>query len=337
MKKEGGNLDRKAEKSFLKYILLIIVLLMMFLSYRIISNYVLVLVSAFLLAYLVKPLHLFLSKRINKMASAWVCLILLFVILIIPLTLVITQISTQIYSAINSVDVENAIGNLEHFEILENIGINFKTIFDKIGSFIFSLVSDLVLKIPTLIFSFIIFIFAFIYALYDWKKISTGLKDFIPFGNKEKTIRELDDSTHGIVYGYFIIALLDFVVSLIGFYFLGVKFYLVLAFLVAILAFIPGLGPMMAMLPLLIYYLFLGNWINATVSLMLWIVLSLGVETILKTKILGDRSNIHPLVMILGIMGGTSLFGLFGFIIGPLLLVYTMKLIQGILGTNQSL
>lgn len=336
MKKKGDSVG-KTEKNFLKYILLIIIFLMLFLSYKIISNYILVLVSAFLLAYLVKPIHLFLSKRINKMASAWICLILLFVVLIVPLTFVITQISTQVYSAINSVNVKDAVNNLESFSILENVGINFKTIFDKIGAFMFSLVSDLVLKIPTLIFSFIIFIFAFIYALYDWKKISTGLKDFIPFANKEKTIKEIDDSTHGIVYGYFTIALIDFIIAVIGFYFLGVKFYFVLAFLVAILAFIPGLGPMVAMLPLLIYYLFMENWANAAITLVIWGILSIGVETILKTKILGDRSNIHPLIMILGIMGGTSLFGLFGFIIGPLLLVYTIKLIQGILGTNQSL
>jgi len=334
MRKKSGDSVMKTEKNFVKYILLVIIFLMIFLSYKIISSYILVLVSAFLLAYLAKPVYLFLSKRMNKLVAAWICLILLFVILIVPLSFIITQISTQAYSAINSVDIENILPGIDTLPVLEYTGINLTTIFEKAGSFIFSLVSTVVLKIPTLLISFIIFIFAFIYALCDWDKVSKGLKDFIPFNNKDKIVKELDDSTHGIVYGYLIIALIELVFSAIGFYILGIKFYFVLSFLVAILAFIPGLGPMLVLLPLIIYYLFLSNWTSVIISLIIWGILSIGIETILRTKILGDRSHIHPLVMILGITGGISLFGLFGFIVGPLLLTYTLKLVQGIFGSN---
>ena len=36
--------------------------------------------------------------------------------------------------------------------------------------------------------------------------------------------------------------------------------------------------------------------------------------------------------MFLGIIGGISVFGIFGFIIGPLILVFTIKLIDEIFG-----
>jgi predicted PurR-regulated permease PerM len=329
-RKNSGNRD----SGFGKYVLFGIILLMIFLSYKVLADYILVLISAFVFAYLVRPIHSFLSKRMNKMLSAWICLVLLFIVLIVPFAFVITQTSMQAYSVINSEDIVNVVDGISSLPFIAQFNIDFVNIFEKIGSLVFSLASEVALKIPKMILSFIVFLFAFIYILYDWDKISVGLRKLIPFKNKEKISKQLDDSTNGIVYGCLIIALLDFIISAIGFYFLGIKFYFVLAFLIAMLAFIPGFGPMVIMLPIVIYFVYLGGWFEIILSVVIWLILSVGVETLLKMKILGEKSNIHPLIMILGIIGGTAIFGLFGFIIGPLLLSYTIKLVQGISENN---
>jgi predicted PurR-regulated permease PerM len=42
----------------------------------------------------------------------------------------------------------------------------------------------------------------------------------------------------------------------------------------------------------------------------------------------GKSSRIHPLIMLVGIFGGVVIFGIWGVVIGPLLLAYTLKLIE---------
>jgi predicted PurR-regulated permease PerM len=65
-----------------------------------------------------------------------------------------------------------------------------------------------------------------------------------------------------------------------------------------------------------------------------WLIVSFFVETFIATKVLSGQSRIHPLVMLLGIIGGTTLFGLFGFIIGPLILVYTIRLVKELVSSR---
>ena len=55
---------------------------------------------------------------------------------------------------------------------------------------------------------------------------------------------------------------------------------------------------------------------------------SIYLDTMLRTKMSGKESNIHPIVMLLGIMGGTPLLGLAGIVVGPLLLSYTLEILE---------
>lgn len=56
--------------------------------------------------------------------------------------------------------------------------------------------------------------------------------------------------------------------------------------------------------------------------------LILSTDTILRPKIIGSVSNINSFIMLLGVLGGIALFGLLGFIIGPVVLVFSIKLLK---------
>ena len=107
-----------------------------------------------------------------------------------------------------------------------------------------------------------------------------------------------------------------------------------LLFLSFFLAFIPGLGSAIVWVPLAIYYLFFENWFTFIGVVVTGVILSVFVDTILRTKLLGKKSNINPYIMLIGILGGISLFGIFGFIIGPLILIYSLKIIREYLKRN---
>ena len=56
--------------------------------------------------------------------------------------------------------------------------------------------------------------------------------------------------------------------------------------------------------------------------------LSIFIETYLLNHIVEEKAKINPIIRIIGVLGGVPLFGIFGFIIGPLILVYTIKILE---------
>ena len=54
----------------------------------------------------------------------------------------------------------------------------------------------------------------------------------------------------------------------------------------------------------------------------------LSTDTLLRPKIIGSVSKINPFVMLLGVFGGIALFGILGFIIGPIVLFFSLRLIK---------
>jgi len=319
------------EKNFGRYLLLGIILVLIFLTYNMLAPYLIVLVSSFVFAYIAKPLFDIFTKKLNKSFSAVLCIILILCVFIIPIALVTTQIAVQAHDSVVNGDFDKIIDKIMPLPYLDQIKLNIDSGFNTIVSFVFSIVSGVASKLPSLLLSLILFLSSVFYILYDWDRLMFNVKKFIPFQNKEKTIRDISHATHGIIYGYILIAFIDFVIAAIGLYLIGIKFSLVLAFLIAFMVFIPGLGPMLVFIPLVIYFGLISDWASLISTIILWGILALFVETYLTAKILSGKTRIHPIIMLLGILGGTSVFGLFGFIIGPMILVYTIKIVESLL------
>jgi predicted PurR-regulated permease PerM len=52
------------------------------------------------------------------------------------------------------------------------------------------------------------------------------------------------------------------------------------------------------------------------------------IDNILKPKLIGSKANINPLIILLGMLGGVTIFGIVGLIAGPLILALTVTLIE---------
>jgi predicted PurR-regulated permease PerM len=94
--------------------------------------------------------------------------------------------------------------------------------------------------------------------------------------------------------------------------------------LTAIISIVPLLGAVIVWLPIVAYLAILGSingeyWRAITLFIYGVSVVS-AIDNILKPKIIGQRANIHPLIILLGILGGIQLFGIPGLLIGPLIL-----------------
>ncbi|MEK6850713.1 MAG: AI-2E family transporter [Nanoarchaeota archaeon] len=308
-----------------KYIFWVILVLLFVLSFWVIKPFITALISAFILAYLIEPLHKKISLKLNNKFSAIVCVIIILGIIIIPLLIVTGAIINQI-SFSENINFNSISKHISAFSFLNNLDLN--SLKTKALSILLSLITSIISYLPYLIISILITLLGTYYILINWNFLSSTLEALLPFKNKKAMRKEISGITQNIVHGYLLIAILEFIVAAIGFYIAGTKAFILLACLIALFAFIPGIGPGMVWIPTLIYYIFNQNYFSAAIVLITGLTISILIETILLGKIIGKKSNISPFIFLLGVLGGVPIFGIFGFIIGPLILVYSIKIIQ---------
>ena len=318
------------ENNFKKYFFWIIVLLLAILSYLIIKDFLIALVSSFVLAYLLLPIHRLFSKVMNKKLSAVLVLILLIIIIIVPVFFIgrtlVNQVSGVVFGEeamslansaeawINKLPIEN--------RFIEKVQDKLPDLIEKVGGLLLSFLSYLLSYIPNLIFLIIIIFFVSYFLLTEWGNLVGVIESIVPFKNKKKLTNKLADNSKNIVYGSLLIAIIAFVVAAIGFWIAGSEWFIFLSFLVAIAVFIPLVGPALIWGPMLIFDLIQANYYSAIIVAITGLLLSSVINGLLVTLIISKKSRIHPIVILLGIFGGVKLFGLFGFVIGPLILSF---------------
>lgn len=316
---------------FKKYFFWLFVALLLFLSYLMLKPYLATLVSAFILSFLVRPVYNYLEGKIGKSASALVCILLVICLVVLPFSFVVGGIINQAkgYAETNSLkDFANFFFSLP---LVENLGIEFESldfIIKQSLGFLVSLLQPLLSHIISFFIALFILFIGMYYILVDWDLLGAKLKHYIPFKEKEIISREISEVTKNIVYGTFLVGLIEFAVAGAGFFIFGVDAYLLLSSIIFFSAFIPGIGPGIIWVPTVIFYLMSGNIGTAIGVLIVGLIISVGIDTLLRGKIVGKKTKINSFVMLLGIFGGVAVFGLFGFIIGPLILVYTLRLLE---------
>src|SRR4029077_3135476 len=105
----------------------------------------------------------------------------------------------------------------------------------------------------------------------------------------------------------------------IAFWFLGIHAALLWAVLMAFLSLIPAIGATLVWLPVAIYFLATGAaWQGIGLILYGVLVIAL-VENVLRTFMVGKETKLPDYVVLISTLGGIEVFGLNGFVIGPLI------------------
>ncbi len=316
------------KEDFKKYVPLVIILLLIVLSFLMIKSFILPLVTAFILAYLIKPVHNFLSKKLSNSLSAVISIIIIFLIILVPFAGMITGVITQSSTILRSQEFKVYLTKLSELEIISSLNLDLNIIINKSLSFIVSQFSNLASSIASAIVGLFITIIGMYYIIYDWDALTKRVTKYLPSKNKEALAKKMASITKKLIYGTFLIAVIEFAVAAVGFGIFGVKSYLLLGALIGLFAFIPAAGAGLVWVPLFAILIIQKSYLSAIGVLITGLVISVGIDTLLRAKLSGKTTGIHPLIILLGIFGGISLFGISGLVIGPLILSYTIKIIE---------
>lgn len=198
--------------------------------------------------------------------------------------------------------------------------LDLAALFRGITGNISTLVTGAITSAAMVIFSFFITSIALFYFIKDGSLFVEVFFKLSPLTDAEdrQIIHKLRAVTRSLIQGTLVIACLQGILTGMGFLIFGIPNPILWGSVAAVCALIPNVGTSIVALPAIVYLVLTGDPI-AGAGLAAWSMLLVGlIDNVLGPKLIGAHTQIHPLFVLLSVLGGMSVFGVAGFLLGPL-------------------
>ena len=310
-----------------------------------------------IIAYLSHPLYKKTLRYIkNKNLASFIVAIFIVLLFTVPFIIVLGLVSKEAYATYTTLNQQNLGTNFLKVVCIDESSLSCKTTksfigflpendldyylqvtIKKITGFIISNVSKFLASIPSILLNFFVMIFVIYYLLKDGEIIGKRIKNILPLkeSHKQHVLDKFHNIAYAVFYGNISIAILQGILGGIGFLVLGISSPILWGFVMVLFALIPYFGTAIIWLPAALNLIFIGYLQNDSSSTMRGIFLIIygilvisSIDNILKPKIIGTKAKVHPILVLLGVLGGLSLFGFIGLILGPVMLALLMTFID---------
>ena len=295
---------------------------------------------ALLLTYVLHPLKRRMQLRIrNRSVVAILLILLILVAIILPVVYITTKLVTEVRATVSKVNesperdvylekaerwIERVTGEPADLHAYRN------QLVSQVRAFLVRVAPNLLGSISELLLGFFIMLFVMFYSLQSGRGSFERVRAIIPLAPnlKDKLIDEIKSVTWAVVYGQVVTALIQGSLGGLGFLMFGVPNAVLWGFVMIVLSFIPLVGTPLIWAPAGIFLILSGATARG-IGLLLWGgILVMNVDNFLKPRLISGQSNIHPVVVLLGVLGGLKLFGFIGLVAGPLTLALLIALLR---------
>ncbi len=169
-------------------------------------------------------------------------------------------------------------------------------------------------------FSFILMLLIIFYLLKDGPEWKKALMAFSPLGdeNDAKIINRLILSINGVIKGSLFIALVQGALLGFGFWIFNVPNGALWGVVAAVMSLIPTFGTALISIPAIVFLFVIGDTASA-IGLLAWSVVLVGlVDNFLGPIVVGKKINVPSIFILFSVLGGISLLGPVGILVGPL-------------------
>jgi predicted PurR-regulated permease PerM len=294
-----------------------------------------------MLAVLFTPFQFWLESKLHRPGlAAMVAVVVIALIVVVPATFVgkslVIQAATGaqlIESKVNSGEWRRAIEAQPRFapladRIEQDLDLpgTMKTFVTWLSSTTGSLVTgSLVQAVSFCVVFYLLFFFLRDrrIALHSLRRLSPLVKE-----DMDEGIHRVADTIHAMVYGTLAVSAIQGLLGGLMFWWLDLPAPLLWGVVMAFLAVIPVIGAFVVWIPAALFLALEGSWGKALI-LTVWGVIVVGtVDNLLRPVLVGNRLKLHTVLSFLSVVGGLSLFGPSGIILGPVVLTITTVLLE---------
>nr|WP_238858401.1 AI-2E family transporter [Faunimonas pinastri] len=296
---------------------------------------------AVILAIIFQPMHRALENRLPRRANVAALLSVLVCILlaIIPVAVLMTSLVQEGVTVVQKVHDRN-IDFGEYFTrfqaaIPESIkgwmndaGVDLGIVREKLSSAAMQasqLVAGRALSIGQNTLQFVVSFGIMLYLLFflfrDGRRISRAIRASMPLSHEytNQLLGKFAAVVRATVKGNVIIAVVQGVIGGVTFWLIGIEGALLWGVLMAFLSLLPAIGAAVVWAPVALYLLVTGSYIKGIILIFVGVAVIGLVDNLLRPPLVGKETKLPDYVVLISTVGGMSLLGINGFVIGPLI------------------
>jgi predicted PurR-regulated permease PerM len=339
--------DQSSTQMIFRYFLVIFLITIFFVG-RVLWPFLSILVLAFVLTGTFYPVYSFLSGKVKPTLSSLITCFIIFLVVFIPLVFLIGALSQEAYdlylvgtdAAVNK-DFRELLQNNKFVNSIEAIlrkyDVNLGTehlnkglseLGRSVGFFLYQQLSTIASNVLKFVVSFAFMLLVIFFLLIDGKKLITFLIELSPLPEDQdmKLMNKFHAMASVVLVVNGISGLIQGFLGGMAFAIFGLGSPFLWGFIMAILAFFPIVGVGAVLVPTSVFLILKARVATGIFFLVFYLILSSVMEYIIKPKLVGDKVQMHTLLVFLAVLGGLKVFGILGIIYGPLVMTAFLTL-----------
>jgi predicted PurR-regulated permease PerM len=292
-------------------------------------------VLAGILTYTMFPIYRFILQWTQRPGpSAGLAILLALLVMILPTVYLVSELVDQVkgvYSTFQA-DTLKQVGN--YLSGLTNGRVDFEEMldqsFDQLRQSIVGLAPNIVGSISDLMLGLFIMFFVMFYGFREGQGFIRYLKELLPLESelKDSLFDEMRTVTQAVLYGQVLTAVIQGGLGGFGLLIFGVPNALFWGAMMIILAFLPVLGTPLVWVPAGVGLIMDGAVTRGVLLLVFGATIVMNIDNFLKPRLVSGRTKVHPVLILIGVLGGLRVFGFIGMLVGPLILAFLVALIK---------
>lgn len=314
--------------------------LFVYLSYRLVSPFLMPASSALALTVLMAPTHRVILRRVRwPSLAALVSVVLALLLIALPVSVVIERLLAdvaQIGGALQELTVGGGWRRLLNgapwiVDVLAFLDRNadLSRLTRDLSAEITSWVPAVLQTSTEQIVALVIALYFMFYMLRDRDSALAAITALspLPVGKMEELYQLLAETIRTTVFGTLLIASIQGTVAGIAFWVAGIPSPLLWGAVTALAATVPMLGTVVVWGPAVIWLFLTGQTLAATLLLLWSAIVVASIDNLLFPLLVGGRLRMHTIPTFVSLVGGVISFGPAGLILGPAILTITVFLI----------
>src|SRR5271156_5815622 len=321
-------------------------------------NYFVLIVVAAVGAYLFTPLFNWFDRRLKTGLAATCTLLAALAAVIVPIgllvVLAIVQISRMVTHVAGWVQRTglNGLGDKSlhvvnqvlarvpflHMTVTaESLRKTMVTVAQKAGEWSLHFLQDTAGSLFGVVTSAVIFLYVFVALLTNREKLLTLIRQLNPLGDDvtDLYLRKMGSMVRGTVSGQFVIALCQGVAGAASIFVGGFHHgFFIFAILLTVLSIIP-LGGGIVTIPFGIGMIFYGNIVGGAFVVLWHLLVVTNIDNFLRPILVPRDARLNSALMLLSVFAGIGMFGPWGVVIGPVLMILIVTTIDVYLAVYQ--
>ena len=292
-------------------------------------------VLAGILTYILFPVYDFILRRAKRPElSSAISIVIALLLMILPAVYLVTELVHQVSGAYSTFQAEkfkevgvylnNLTGNRLKLQELLDTGL------DQIRTAVLALAPNILGSITDLLLGLFIMFFVMFYGFREGHTFLEYLKRLLPLepSLKESLFYELRTITQAVLYGQVMTAFIQGALGGLAFLVFGVGNWIFWGAIMMIMAFLPLLGTPIIWGPAAIGMIIEGETARGVGLLIAGAAVVMNVDNFIRPRLVSGRTKVHPVLILIGVLGGLKVFGFIGMLVGPLILALLVALIK---------